>query len=46
MRQRRQALAERLVNLDVTGAVVEPDRPPEELLQSPDFLAGPPVVKS
>jgi uncharacterized protein (DUF58 family) len=45
-REHREALARRLVDLDVTGAVLGPDTPPEDLLQAPDFLAGPPEARS
>jgi uncharacterized protein (DUF58 family) len=43
-RERREALATCLVDLDVASALVGADETPEEVLQHPDFLKRPPEV--
>jgi uncharacterized protein (DUF58 family) len=42
--ERRQALIQCLVDRDVAATILSPDETPEEALQRPDFLAGPPEV--
>jgi uncharacterized protein (DUF58 family) len=45
-RQKREALVARLVDLDVTGELVGIGETPEDVLARPDFLGGPPEIRS
>jgi uncharacterized protein (DUF58 family) len=45
-RERREALARLLVDLDVAATIVGPDETPEETLRHPDFLKKPPEAVS
>jgi uncharacterized protein (DUF58 family) len=40
VRERREALARALASVEVRATILGPDRPPEEQLQDPDFLAA------
>jgi len=45
-RERRSALARRLVGLDVPAAILGPDDTPEEVLARPDFLVPTPLAEA
>jgi hypothetical protein len=46
VRERRSALARRLVGLDVPAAILGPDDTPEDVLERPDFLALAPPAEA
>jgi hypothetical protein len=45
-RERREALRQCLVDLDVAATIVGPDETPEETLKRTDFLKNPPGAAS
>ncbi len=45
-REKREALVARLVDLDVTGELIGTGETPEDVLARPDFLGGPPEIRS